>query len=281
MLASGKEARRTAQVILFAVLPLSLLCMAANLRWHFLDLEAIAVGPPTGQVKDFSVFRKTGMPFLISRDSLVARISVFADCSGEHFYRTVDGSTSNETDRVCFDGDNNDVLDSAQLHAFRNDPRIPFMSYQKGRLRTILHQRPKVLIIRTSAQGIVKSIRYLVEDLTLIQGVEINPAIIDLMRDELYERSGRAYDSVAVQNIDARAFLRHTQARYDLITMLNTYTVQVIGYFGEPDFVHTTDAFETYLDHLTDNGFRPLEEREQTSRLGTQFTGSWSTSRTC
>jgi hypothetical protein len=48
--------------------------------------------------------------------------------------------------------------------------------------------------------------------------------------------------------------------------MMNTYTVQNIGYFGEPDFIHTSDAIDEYFDHLNDSGFLLLEERDENVR---------------
>ena len=61
--------------------------------------------------------------------------------------------------------------------------------------------------------------------------------------------------------MDARTHLRHTEQCYDLITMLNTYAVEAIGYFGKPDFIHTVDAIDEYLEHLNDGGYLLFEER--------------------
>ncbi len=253
---------RAALSLLFVI---ALGTMIANLQWHFLDLERLAEGGGTAPEKDFSSFRRRGMPLLFSRDSLVTRISVYR-AAADRTFENYKGDSTSTIYWTCFDGDSNDVIDSAPPYQFRNDPRIPFMYYEDGSQHTLFDEPPKVFIIGASAQGIIKSIKFLVKDPSLIDTVEINPAIVDLMRNELYELSGRAYEDVEVKRIDARAHLKHARERYDLITMMNTYTMHNIGYFGEPDFVHTRDAVERYLDHLNEGGFLLFEERNENER---------------
>jgi hypothetical protein len=247
------------------LLVIALGTMVANLRWHFLDLERFARGGGTVPEKDFSSFRRRDIPLMFSRDNLVARISVY-QAPADRIYETRNDDSSSMIYWTCFNGDSNDVIDTAPLYQFRNDPRIPFMYYENGTQYTLFDVPPKVFIIGTSAQGIVKSIKFLVKDPSLIDTVEINPAIVDLMRNELYELSGRAYKDVEVKTIDARAYLKHARERYDLITLMNTYTIHNIGYFGEPDFVHTRDAIDRYLEHLNDGGFILFEERDVNER---------------
>jgi hypothetical protein len=230
---TGEYGRRKLSRTLFPVLfVVALGTMTANLKWHFLDLERFAKGGGTVAEKDFSSFRSRNMPLLFSRDSLVTRISVYQGPAGRT-YETLAGDLSTTTYRTCFNGESNDVVDSAPPYQFRNDPRIPFMYYEDGAQHNLFADPPKVFIIGASAQGIVKSIKFLVKD----------PALID-----------------------ARARLNHARERYDLITMMNTYTIHNIGYFGEPDFVHTRDAIDRYLEHLKEGGFLLFEERDLNDR---------------
>ena len=257
--------RRLLRFALSVLFVVTLGTMIGNLQWHFLDLEHFARGGGTSPEKDFSSFKRREMPLLFSRDNLVTRISVY-QASAERNYETQTDDQSETIYWTCFNGDSNDVVDTAPPYQFRNDPRIPFMYYEEGSQYNLFKKPPKVFIIGTSAQGIVKSIKFLVTDPSLIDTVEINPAIVDLMRNELFELSGRAYEEVEVKRVDARTHLKHTRERYDLITMMNTYTIHNIGYFGEPDFVHTRDAIDRYLDHLNDGGFLLFEERDVNQR---------------
>jgi len=86
------------------------------------------------------------------------------------------------------------------------------------------------------------------------------------MERDLYAFSKEAFEGIDVKILDARTFLRRTRKKYDLITLLNTYKVQNIGNFGEPDFIHTKEALNEYLDHLDDSGFLLLEERPVNKR---------------
>jgi len=261
----SKKKNKVLRAVFYIFFIICLAAMATNLQWHVLNLEKIARGGRTDRTKDFYSFRKKGLPFLFSRDNLVARVSVYTDYSDEKT-RTYDGKLSTEFQWVCFDGDSNDSVNKLDLHVYRNDPRIPFMYFEDGIQYTLFDPPPRVFIIGTSAEGIVKSVKFLVKDVSLIDTVEINPAIVRMMQNELFELSGRAYENVDVKIMDARAYLEHSKEHYDIITMMNTYTVQNIAYFGEPDFIHTRDAIDEYFDHLNDRGFLLLEERDVSTR---------------
>ena len=60
------------------------------------------------------------------------------------------------------------------------------MFFKEKEQRTLFSKSPRVLIIGTSAEGIVKSIKFLVKDYLLIDSVEINPAIVKIMQNELF-----------------------------------------------------------------------------------------------
>lgn len=252
--------------ILFAGLCLvSLAALAAGLRWDFLAPEKIIAVGGRGLIKDCYRFKRRGLRYLVSRDSLVTRVSVFSFPADQEI-RAYDGSTLTEEQWVCFNGDSNDRLSATPLSVYRNDPRIPFMYNAGGLQRNLFNPPPRVFIIGTSAEGIVKSVKLLTGDPELIEGAEINPAVVKLMRGKLYDLSGRAYEGVDVKTIDARAYLKHAEARYDIITLMNTYSEHNIGYFGEPDFIHTREALAEYFDHLGDGGFLLLEERDVSDR---------------
>lgn len=89
-----------------------------------------------------------------------------------------------------------------------------------------------------------------------VDAVEIDPAILKLGRTEHPERP---YDSskVTVHLNDARAFLKRTAAKYDLILfgLLDSHT-QLSDYSNMriDNFVYTEESFREASQHLTPNG---------------------------
>jgi hypothetical protein len=93
-----------------------------------------------------------------------------------------------------------------------------------------------------------------------VDGVEINPIIAnDVMRDRFREFSGGIYThprvSIAVD--DGRSFVRRSTNRYDVIqaSLVDTWAATAAGaYTLTENTLYTVDAFNDYLDHLTDDG---------------------------
>ncbi|RME92153.1 MAG: hypothetical protein D6766_10540 [Verrucomicrobia bacterium] len=123
--------------------------------------------------------------------------------------------------------------------------------------------RPRVFIIGSSAQGIVKTIKYITPT-NRITAVEINPGVVRAMTEDFYEESGRAYAGLAPRVGNALAVLKETRARYDIITLINTHTSRSLSHPGPPDYLHTVESYELMLDRLSDRGYLLLEERVMT-----------------
>jgi hypothetical protein len=93
-----------------------------------------------------------------------------------------------------------------------------------------------------------------------IDGVEINPIIVnDVMRDRFREYSGGVYDrpEVHVTVEDGRSFVRRSTKQYDIIqaSLVDTWAATAAGAYAlSENSLYTTEAFEDYLDHLTDRG---------------------------
>ncbi len=116
---------------------------------------------------------------------------------------------------------------------------------------------PAILIIGAAAQGVVK------EAVVLGGGrataVEINPATIEVMTGDLDAYSRHAYRGLDLTQIDVRTLLMETDARFDLITMLNLHNYY-IGTDPIPESPFTVEAIASYFDHLTDRGVIDIEE---------------------
>lgn len=93
-----------------------------------------------------------------------------------------------------------------------------------------------------------------------VDGVEINPIIADdVMRDRFRDYSGGIYTNPRVRIIvdDGRSFVRRSTGRYDVIqaSLVDTWAATAAGaYTLTENTLYTVEAFEDYLDHLTDDG---------------------------
>jgi len=96
-----------------------------------------------------------------------------------------------------------------------------------------------------------------------IDAVEINPQVIDLVRNRFAEFSGGLYDlaRVSVHLAEARGFLQQDSARYDLIqvVMLDSFVGSAGGVHGlNENFLYTVEALQQTLSRLNDKGFVAL-----------------------
>jgi hypothetical protein len=93
-----------------------------------------------------------------------------------------------------------------------------------------------------------------------VDGVEINPIIVnDVMRNRFRDYSGAVYDhpNVHVAVEDGRSFVRRSPARYDIIqaSLVDTWAATAAGAYSlSENSLYTVEAFDDYLDHLTDRG---------------------------
>lgn len=164
-----------------------------------------------------------------------------------------------------------DILDFGRgmLHtAFSGDgtdgikpyPPLPYHQID-ARLPAGLIENPKVLIVGTAAEGVVKVVKAV--GASEITSIDINPAITKLWTEdrEIIEYAKDPFAGVRLKTIDGRAFLETSKERYDIITMMNTHRSRDAGAFGEPDFLHTKEAFRAFWARLSDNGFLSFEEK--------------------
>lgn len=92
-----------------------------------------------------------------------------------------------------------------------------------------------------------------------VDAVEVNRAVVGLMRGAFAEYSGDVYldPRVRVFEDEARSFVRRSSERYDLIalTVVDSYTALASGaYAVSESYLYTAEAFLDDLRHLTDSG---------------------------
>jgi hypothetical protein len=96
--------------------------------------------------------------------------------------------------------------------------------------------------------------------ITSVDGVEINPIIArDVMSERFRDYSGNIYlrPGVRVFVEDGRSFVRRSSQRYDVIqaSLVDTWAATAAGaYTLTENSLYTVEAFEDYLDHLSDRG---------------------------
>jgi hypothetical protein len=93
-----------------------------------------------------------------------------------------------------------------------------------------------------------------------VDGVEINPIIADdVMRGRFRDFSGGIYTHprIRIAVDDGRSFVRRSTERYDIIqaSLVDTWAATAAGaYTLTENTLYTVEAFNDYLDHLTDAG---------------------------
>ncbi len=243
-----------------AVAALLLLTIVGGMLLHQqIDTDAMnivkLVDPDAPNIPAQSVLRRPSR-FEITKtyDSLVGRIDAMPIRDSNRVFVTYDG----------FFNDNfrdippRDYLDFARPHELRfpsTDPRVVYG----------LVKEPRTFVIGPAATGILKTLRE-ITPADHIEAVEINPGILQMMLHDFFDASGRAYEGLQVYEGNALSALQGSPRKYDLITLINTHSSRWIGALGAPDYLHTRESYDLYLDHLTEEGYLLFEERPDTDQ---------------
>ena len=115
-------------------------------------------------------------------------------------------------------------------------------------------QAGQVLIVGSSGDTEIRNA--LAHGVSRITVVELNP---DVMRLALTEESLRAENDRQLEWIvaDARSYITRTRRSFDLISLAPAagFGIVAAGVHGlSEDFLHTTDAYTTYLERVTEQG---------------------------
>lgn len=200
---------------------------AANPRLHLYDLVRDLDGPAPRR-KVFGHPPDQVIPAFVA-SSVVGRVDV-----------TIGGPFT----QLWENGNNIDQTTAVPAGFHTWDPRVP---------RGVLPDRPSIFIVGPSFQGILKAS---VAAGGRVRGVEINGEALTLYRSIQRTWCGGCYDGVEADAGDARRWLEHHDERFDYITLLNTFSARGDpGRRGpDPEFLHTQEAIDVYLDRLTDAG---------------------------
>ena len=217
-----------------------------------LDIQRL-VNPSAPNIPAQNMLRRPSRWSVVkSYDNLVGRLDVIP--TEQRFYVTYDGFFSdNFTGLPTYD-----YLDYAKPH------EIDFPT-QDRRVLYGLVPEPTVFVIGPAADGIIKTLRTITPP-DHVDSVEVNPGVLQMMQHDFYEASGQSYKGMRPVLGNALSALRRSHRKYDMITLINTHSSRWIGALGAPDFLHTRESYDLYLDHLTDHGYLLFEERPDTRR---------------
>lgn len=174
----------------------------------------------------------------------------------------------NSFSRVAVTGDRGSAMMYIDADASTGIPAFDFGSLSEQDRRTLLYQGPGLpYAFRPGAKTLIIGVgggwdvaRALASGARDVTGVEINPIIATtVMRDRFPHFSRNLYSRPEVRIVveDGRSFVRRTLERYQVIqaTLVDTWASTAAGAFAlSENNLYTTEAFQDYLRHLTDDG---------------------------
>lgn len=134
---------------------------------------------------------------------------------------------------------------------------LAYLDATSSALPYYLLQRPHVLVLGAGGGADVLLARY--HQAEQIDAVELNPLVVDLVRQRHADYAGSLYDlpDVRVHIAEARGHVARSTKRYDLIqvALLDSFGAANAGVHAlSESYVYTVEALQTYLAHLAPNG---------------------------
>jgi spermidine synthase len=155
-----------------------------------------------------------------------------------------------------------DIDSAASTPILHVEPGFANVQYLRYELTAIAYQlkKPGFSALVIGPGGGRDLVSALVFGAGHVDGVEINPIIAnDVMRGQFRDYSGGIYTQprVRIAIDDGRSFVRRAPDHYDVIqaSLVDTWAATAAGaYTLTENTLYTVEAFNDYLDHLTDNG---------------------------
>ena len=143
--------------------------------------------------------------------------------------------------------------------------KLRFLEYlPAGTVHRIIDRAGKILCIGAGGGLDLLTAKYFGAD--KITGAEINPGVVNVVRNVFPEFAGHLYDSEQHPNIEVhvaegRHFLDRSPDKFDIVQLsgVDTLSSTEAGAFTlSENFLYTKEAFASYLSHLNDNGILTL-----------------------
>jgi len=135
--------------------------------------------------------------------------------------------------------------------------KVEFLKYDLSSLVYWLKKDAKSLIIGPGAgRDVLAALSFGHKPVT---GVEINPSIVNAIRNDFRDFTGDIYrhPDVTIHVDEGRSFLSRSKEKYDIIqaSFIDTWAATSSGaYILTENNLYTIEAFEEYLQHLEDDG---------------------------
>ncbi len=144
------------------------------------------------------------------------------------------------------------------ITGFSGDPsELEIAKYDVTAAAHYLLDSPRVLVVGPGGgKDILAALAF---DASRVDGAEINPLIVNLMRYRFADFNGDIYtrDPVNVVVSEGRTFIARSQDQYDLIqiSLIDTWAAASTGAYAlSENNLYTVEAFTEYFDHLAPNG---------------------------
>lgn len=137
-----------------------------------------------------------------------------------------------------------------------------------------IQYKPEVLVMGSGAGlDVLIALRH---DASEVTAVELNPAIVYLVKNTYKDYAGQFFYDKRVKTVvaEGRHFLARSKDLYDVIqlTGVDTFAAQASGAYAlAENYLYTLEALWTYWDHLTENGIlafsREFKAKDYSLRL--------------
>ncbi|HEX9179340.1 MAG TPA: SAM-dependent methyltransferase, partial [Burkholderiales bacterium] len=138
-------------------------------------------------------------------------------------------------------------------HDGRSSP--PYLGYLTSALPYALLERPRVLVL--GAGGGAEVLQALAQGADTVDAVELNPQVVELVRERFAGFSGGIYRQARVHVAEARAFVERSPERFDLIqlALLDSFGASAAGVHSLAEgYLYTVEGMGAYLRRLAPGG---------------------------
>jgi spermidine synthase len=134
---------------------------------------------------------------------------------------------------------------------------LAFLDYTLS--STVLQAFRPAQVLVIGAGGGVDVLTALHHGAAHVDAVEINPINVDLVTRRYADWDGHLFErpEVALHLGEGRNFVRRQNSRYDMIqlSLIDTWAATAAGAYSLAEgYLYTVEAFQDYIDHLSDNG---------------------------
>jgi len=146
---------------------------------------------------------------------------------------------------------------SAIAHFSGDSAGFEYLDYVTPALPYHLLEEPRVLILGAGGGSEVLSALY--HGARSVEAVELNSQVIDLVREEFSDFSGRIYSHPDIRVVvsEARGFVESQADKYDLIqlSLLDSFSASSAGVYAlSESYLYTREAFQYFLESLSPQG---------------------------